>query len=104
MNSILAAATDFKTARSLGRQAIYAAVAALILTGMTVPGQMGLVSPHSLWYAVFVGLAVLAATSWVWALLLISRSRGYHALFGLLLILPFCIIFYHRIFPDRFKA
>jgi len=103
MKSVFLGATDVQTARLLGRRAIRTAVAALTLAIVTIPAQVGVVLPYSLWWKVLVGVAIVSSIAWMWALCLLSRSRGHHALWGLILLVPIFILFYPWIFPDKLK-
>jgi hypothetical protein len=82
---------------------MWSAAIGLILTAITIPAQIGLVMPESFSWKMFVGAAALAGVAWTWSLCLLSRSRGYHALWGLILLIPVFILFYPWFFPNKLK-
>jgi hypothetical protein len=52
----------------------------------------------------YVGLSILSALSWCVALCALSKARGYHPLWGLLLLFPPMILLYPVFFPQRDRS
>jgi hypothetical protein len=83
------------------RNALFLAIVAIIFTGLTIPAQTGLLVKGSFYFYLSVASAVVAGILWIAALCLFTKARGYHPLWGLLLLIPPLILFYPFVFPDR---
>ncbi|MEO6848104.1 MAG: hypothetical protein ABI254_12670 [Chthoniobacterales bacterium] len=89
--------------KRLHRIAFFAALAGIILTGATVFAQIGFFQVHSLGWYLSIGCAVPASVLWVFALGCESKARGYSFWWGLILLIPFSILAYPFLFPDRYR-
>lgn len=94
-------ATDWDISQKLSRRAVICAIIGLVLTLATIPAQNGFFPPQSLLWDVSIVVAIIGGFLWVVAMCLLSRSRGYHALWGLLLLFPPFIFIYSIVFPNK---
>ena len=90
--------------RMAHRRALILGLVAILFTIFTIPAQIGIFVTGSFYFYLSVASAVFAGISWIAALCFLTHARGYHPLWGLLLLFPPLILIYPFAFPDKSKG
>jgi len=88
---------------NLHKIALWLAIVGLVLAMLTIPVQTKLIATGTPLFFASIVAGIFSGIVWVVALCIETKARGYHSLWGLLLLIPPAILIYPFVFKDKFR-